>query len=139
MRILLTLPLLLAACAGTGEPPVKGTLATDPPSAIESEWRIAAIDGKPLDGPAPATLAFLGGRISGTTGCNRLMGSYSLASDRLDLSGLATTRMACPGPAMAQESRVTGALKGSFRVAGKDGGLTLTGDSGAPVVDLVRD
>lgn len=139
MRFLLALPLLLAACTGAGESSVKGTIATDPPVPMEGEWRIAAIDGELLNGPAPATLTFANDRVAGTTGCNRLMGSYSFGDGRLDLSGIATTRMACAGPAMAQEARVTGALKGSFRISGAGGKLTLTGDTGAPVIDLVRD
>ena len=36
------------------------------------------------------------GRVSGADGCNRLMGSYTAGRDTLNLSQLASTRMACP-------------------------------------------
>ena len=34
-------------------------------------------------------------RVSGADGCNRIMGSYTVGRDTLNLSQLATTRMAC--------------------------------------------
>lgn len=34
-------------------------------------------------------------RVSGSDGCNRIMGSYTAGTDTLQLSQLATTRMAC--------------------------------------------
>ena len=34
-------------------------------------------------------------RVSGSDGCNRIMGSYTAGKDTLNLSQMATTRMAC--------------------------------------------
>ncbi|MGQ7246606.1 META domain-containing protein [Halomonas sp. V046] len=58
------------------------------------------------------------GRIAGATGCNRLMGSYRLDTDRVAFSGLATTRMACAGAAADLERRFVAALASAteFRV-----------------------
>jgi heat shock protein HslJ/uncharacterized lipoprotein YbaY len=36
------------------------------------------------------------GRVTGSTGCNRLFGRFSVAGDALALPGVAATRMACP-------------------------------------------
>lgn len=49
------------------------------------------------------------GRLTGSGGCNRLVGSYALADDRLTVAGAGLTRMACPD-GMEQEARVAGAL-----------------------------
>lgn len=35
------------------------------------------------------------GRVSGSAGCNRFMGSYSLNGNRIDFSQMAATQMAC--------------------------------------------
>lgn len=35
-------------------------------------------------------------RISGSSGCNRVMGGFELAGDKLRLSRIVATRMACP-------------------------------------------
>ncbi len=44
----------------------------------------------------PVSLEFeSGGRVSGSTGCNRLTGSYTQNGSQLHFSPLATTRMMC--------------------------------------------
>lgn len=52
-------------------------------------------------------------RLSGSTGCNRLMGGFALDGDTLTLTGpLATTRMACvDGPIATQERHVLEVLE----------------------------
>jgi heat shock protein HslJ len=48
-------------------------------------------------------------RVSGSTGCNRLSGSYSLRGSGLTFGPLATTKMAC-ADGMAQEQAFLAAL-----------------------------
>ncbi len=43
-----------------------------------------------------ATLSFDGYRVSGTGGCNRILGPARVDSGRLIVGNLASTRMACP-------------------------------------------
>lgn len=50
---------------------------------------------KPSTTNIPSLQFSTDGRISGADGCNRLMGSYSAGRDTLNLSQIATTRMAC--------------------------------------------
>ncbi|HTG39072.1 META domain-containing protein [Sphingomonas sp.] len=115
-----------------------GMPAADEDALTGQEWRINAVDGAAPPAPRPATLTFAEGRLSGTTGCNRVMGSYSLSDDRLTLDGVATTRMACPGAAMEQEARITEILRGPLSVVrGKDG-VMLTGDKGSLTLVPVR-
>lgn len=71
-------------------------------------WQLAELDGNEVaaDGDREApNLYFDDGppqRVSGSTGCNRLSGSYSLSGDGLKFGPLATTKMAC-ADGMAQE------------------------------------
>jgi heat shock protein HslJ len=70
-------------------------------------WKLMTLGGRPVavaDNQREAHLV-LGqdGRVSGSTGCNRLMGSYTLQGDTLTFSQLASTRMACPAEMMALE------------------------------------
>lgn len=50
---------------------------------------------KPTTTNIPSLQFSQDGRVSGADGCNRLMGSYNAARETLNLSQLATTRMAC--------------------------------------------
>ena len=76
-------------------------------------WRLAALPGQavPAGNGAP-TARFEGGRVSGFSGCNRFMGSYTVDRDRLTIGNLAGTMMACPEPAMALEKAFLSALSG---------------------------
>jgi heat shock protein HslJ len=66
------------------------------------EWVLTELFGEPVslgEGQRAPTLAFDGarGRVTGSDGCNRLMGSYRLFErDRIEFSQLASTMMACP-------------------------------------------
>lgn len=106
-----------------------------PPVPFErTSWRLVE-----LPGVEPATLAalprglsarFEAGRVAGFAGCNNLMGSYELDGDRLELSQLAGTMMACPGEAMTLERSFHAALAGTHRMAVSGDRLLLTGESG---------
>ena len=116
----LLLGVLAAGCASTRAP---GGL---PGSPVGPTWRLVAF-GDDRAAVSGATLTFgADGRVSGSTGCNRFFGQYTLApSGALALSQVGSTRMACPGPAMAQEGRFLAAL-GTATQAVVDGGrLTL--------------
>lgn len=72
------------------------------------------------------------GKVSGFTGCNRVMGGYTVAADVLRFTQLGGTRMMCPPPAMQLESAVLAQLNSvtGFRIEGEQ--LILLKD-GAPV------
>jgi putative lipoprotein len=66
----------------------------------ETYWRLTHLGEKqmtPADEQQEAHLILSteGGRVTGSGGCNRLMGSYTLNGDGLRFSGVASTRMAC--------------------------------------------
>jgi heat shock protein HslJ len=60
----------------------------------------------------PTEFRFEDGRFSGSTGCNRIQGAYTVEGTDFELGeGLAATRMACPGPLMQQENAVLQAFQ----------------------------
>lgn len=129
--------LMLAGCAATtAESPSaadEATSASDVP-VVAGQWSIRTIDGRPLEGDQPATIAFADGRVSGTTGCNRISGTYEVAGDVVTIGPLATTRMACPPPLMARETALLAALTGPLTAtAGAGGELTLKAGTGTTI------
>jgi heat shock protein HslJ len=83
---------------------------------------------------APVELTFSAdGRVSGSFGCNRVMGAWSRQSDRVSVTNLATTKMACAPERMALERTVLAALSTSGRLT--DDALTF-GDGRDVVVQF---
>lgn len=86
---------------------------------------------------APATMAFTAdseqgagapiNHVSGTGGCNRYVGSYTLTGDRLTVGQVVATRMLCTPPErMAQEDRFFRALNTAATCELRDGHLLIT-------------
>jgi heat shock protein HslJ len=59
------------------------------------------------------TVTFDGGVVSADAGCNRIRGSYRLEGDRVVVSGLSSTKMACPGDRGDVEAALTSVLGGT--------------------------
>lgn len=81
---------------------VLGGCTTMTSRPIEDQaWMLAELGGasvEPAHGGRRAFLVFDAGppqRVSGSTGCNRLAGTYQLSGARIALGQVATTRMAC--------------------------------------------
>jgi len=111
------------------------TAAPRAPAAIEGPlWRLTRLAGEEnqtaLAGLAnPPTVRFDAGHLQGFDGCNQLVGSYTIDGDRVDLSALAGTMMACPRPVMVVETAFKKALTGALRFTVADGQMTLTRES----------
>ncbi|MFM7266401.1 MAG: META domain-containing protein [Cyanobium sp.] len=83
-------------------------------------WRLQALQtlqdgggptiGEPPSRPAELLLAADRDRLSGSGGCNRLIGGFQLNGEEIRISQLASTQMACAPPAMAFERRYVEAL-----------------------------
>ena len=102
----LTLALLLgvSACAadpGTagpspddsgsaGDTPSSSASSTAPPAAPEGTW------GNPENTREPSLELHEDGRLTGTDGCNRLMGRWVLEDGAVRFQEVAMTMMACP-------------------------------------------
>ncbi|MBL0167733.1 MAG: META domain-containing protein [Propionivibrio sp.] len=112
---------------------------TPVPLAFEGpSWQLAARGtqgaGVGASEKRAVTARFEGGRVSGFSGCNRFMGSYTIDRASVLIGPLAGTMMACPEPQMAIEKAFLGALTGTLRYAISGDQLTLTPAAGAPLV-----
>jgi heat shock protein HslJ len=81
------------------------------------------------------TATFEGGTVSGSTGCNRFTGPYSVDGDTLELGAIASTRMACVPPADAVERELLATLERVEHWRADAEGLVLLGDRD---VELLR-
>jgi heat shock protein HslJ len=65
-------------------------------------------------------------RITCTGGCNRCVGSYTLANDHLELSPLGASRMMCTPKRIAQDVRIFQAFQTADSCELRDGQLLIT-------------
>lgn len=94
-------------------------------SALENvQWTLIELEGAPIAAAAGGTptisLSSKDQRASGFAGCNRFFGGYELDGDRLRLTALAATRMACPD--MSVEAAVLKALEATaaWKIDGRE-------------------
>lgn len=96
-----------------------------------SSWAVESVAGEPVSGP---TIEFAQDRISGTGGCNRFFGGYSVEDGRISFTGVGATRMACEPEIMAREDQFFTALNAAQSYNREGDRLTLTGANGRAVV-----
>jgi heat shock protein HslJ len=119
--------LLIAGCAHVGA-------ASDRPDARSlagTQWTIAGINGVTPTAGRKTEMRFTADRVSGNAGCNGFGGGYTFADGVMTTTRLVSTKMACPGPGMAQEDAVFKILARPATVSWQaDGSLTLSDDAG---------
>lgn len=105
-------------------------------SLTNTYWKLLTLDGAAVDFPPEAREVHLilqidQQRVSGFSGCNRLMGGYKVDGDRLTFSQMAGTMMACAPPSMNLERNFHVMLQkvARWRINGER--LDLLDDSGA--------
>lgn len=156
--ILLALPIALAACAKpaqdtpapAAEPPAATASAATPAPAAPTgaaalgayHWRLQDAkdaQGKRIDAlfaraDQPLTLDFAEGRLGVSNSCNRMGGGYTLEGDKLTVSSMMSTQMACAdSKLMALDGEASKRLEGSSTLAvqaGDEARLTLTNAAG---------
>lgn len=102
-------------------------------------WNLTEIDGTAALFPSRTELVFFpDGRMSATAGCNRLIGGFQRHGGILTFGRLASTRMACTEPTMAQENRFAQALArvDGYRLSADTGRLSLM--AGGQVIVTAR-
>src|SRR5687768_17499524 len=122
--IALALLLALSACAITSR-----EATTELPG---TSWTLVDLDGEEAIGDTPPSIAFTDdGGVTGTTGCNTFNGEVTIEGSELTFGPLATTRMACADPAVAdQEQAFLVAIEGATGYTIDDEGrLVLEGDA----------
>ncbi|MBE9203978.1 META domain-containing protein [Synechocystis salina LEGE 06099] len=81
-----------------------------------SQWQLVTMAGvEPITNEENSQgipqIQFLGDRLAGTGGCNRLMGQFTIDGENLTIDErMASTMMACPEPLMNQEQQFIQAL-----------------------------
>ena len=95
------------------------------PDALRgTKWVLVELNGKPVTPGAnnPAYLVFDPDqkRYSGSSGCNRIVGTFQLDGSSLQMLGGAMTMLACSEPLMKQEKEFNEALTatGSYQLSG---------------------
>lgn len=83
------------------------TAATMNSELQETHWKLIELNGQPVTNPvgnqkeAFIMLAKEGNKLTGSGGCNSMMGGYELMEgNQIKFSGVASTRMACPDMSM---------------------------------------
>ena len=85
---------------------------------VDGTWAVARLPGGlTMPSGVRAVLNFVGGRVTGSTGCNSLMGRYTHGGSNLAFQGLASTRKFCAGTAGTTETLVLKSLGGAQKVA----------------------
>ncbi|WP_417070010.1 META domain-containing protein [Niveibacterium terrae] len=102
-----------------------------------TRWNLRAIDAKPLEARegrnAPHLVIDGQGRLSGSGGCNRLMGSYRLEGSVVRFGPVATTMMACLSGG-ADEKRFLAALARVVHWRAEKGVLSLSDAQGREIL-----
>jgi copper homeostasis protein (lipoprotein) len=93
-------------------------------AALEgTHWRLVLMSASEKErrpDEAEAHLVFLDGKVSGSDGCNRLMGHYLLDGSAIEFSSLASTRMSCPrGTTQGEAFRLSLERASRLRIIGK--------------------
>ena len=125
---------MTGGCATTSGQATADNGLTPTYSLTNTYWKLTQLDGAAVamapgqEREVQITLTDEG-KVHGFTGCNRVMGGYTLADTTLRFTRLAGTRMACPAPLMQLESAVLAHLNsvtgyrfdGEYLVLLKDG------------------
>ncbi len=103
-------------------------------------WTLTQLNGKPvglIQDQQPPSLTFdaAKGRVTGSTGCNSLSGSYRVAGDTIAIEKVATTRRACMN-GMETEQPFLAALNQARRWKIAGGLLTLSDGAGQALAIL---
>ncbi len=123
ISVLALFVLFFSSCAS-----MKGSSSAD--ELYSARWNLVSLKSGAITPASADNIAHLifypgeEGRLAGSTGCNRLSGSFSSkGSGRLSFSPLVTTKMACPG--QNTESGFLQALEGITRYTIISGRLNL--------------
>lgn len=95
-----------SGCQGGGGKPPTAVPAQSQVGLVNTLWKLVRLGDESLKPiPAAREIAFTltpEKRVHGSTGCNRMMGGYTLEGDALSFGQLATTRMACADPEVSR-------------------------------------
>lgn len=103
---------------------------------IGTNWKLAALDGAPVDAKVTSTLVISADSIGGNGGCNTYGGNLAATPDGIAITQVFSTMMACDG--LAQEQAFFAALEAADNFALVDGNLHLL-DGDTVLAELTPD
>jgi heat shock protein HslJ len=126
---------------------VVASLAPQPRSLAGTSWRVTGYNNgrqavvSLLDGTQMTMEFAADGRVSGSAGCNRFTGTYTLSGSSLKLGPAAATRMMCAQPdgIMTQEQQFLQALATVATIRQEGNRAELRTADGALAVNLERE
>ena len=122
---------------------VRATEAAAPeaaPTLVGPEWVAEDIGGRGVVDRARTSLTFTAdGKVSGSGGCNRIAGSYTLVGETIAFGQMISTMMACAPPIGEQEQRFMRVLGQArrWRIT-PEGKLELLDPAGVRLARLAR-
>ncbi|CAM5508399.1 META domain-containing protein [Streptomyces aurantiogriseus] len=129
---------LAAACGSEkadGEQAGSGSVSAEQP-VTGVKWNVdsVTVDGTTHRAPAEAHVEIKDGKAAGTYGCNTFNANAAFEGDRVRLSDVRSTRMACEDAPMAFERVLSRTLtEGALTTEVKGTTLTLSTDDGNQV------
>jgi len=102
-------------------------------SLEQTYWRVIELGGKPVppqDAARDAHMTLEGRRLSGSDGCNRITGAYTVSGGDVTFGQIAATQMACASSSDIEQP-FRDALANASRLTVSAGRLTLFNASGA--------
>ncbi|MBC8013177.1 MAG: META domain-containing protein [Methyloceanibacter sp.] len=103
-----------------------------------SEWRPSFMRASDLPAGSHMVVQFNpDGRITGSGGCNRFFGAYTISGDHIKIGPLAATRKGCPGLLLA-ETAFFATLEAAKSFEQNDTTLVLFDAFGTKLAQFVR-
>ncbi len=103
-------------------------------AVLETDWLLQEMTGESFAAGTDLSRARItlhaDGKVSGSTGCNRLMGGFEISGERLTFGRIASTRRACPGDYMKLEAAFDKMLSQVHSWQLRDGRMLLLGSGG---------
>jgi hypothetical protein len=100
--------------------------------ALEGQWRIAAMDGKPISAASAMTASFQGGKVNISSGCLRRAWTYTQKKNVVSFAADPGRSANCGSPPSGEQETAYAALDGaSIAIFSKNGGeASLSGTGG---------
>jgi heat shock protein HslJ len=133
--------LLVAACGQQDDHSAAANEAVENPAApsaadvpaLEGQWRVVSIDGKPVSGGSAMTAEFSGGKVSIASGCVRRGLTYTQKRNTVSFAPDPSGSSNCEGRGTSaeHETAYSAAQGASIVIFGKDGAeANLSGNGG---------
>lgn len=138
--VVLVFGMLLAACTSPRQASQDAPVENDETvvfSVLAGDWALESLKGEKVPAEALVTMNLSdSGRFSGSGGCNRYFGAFTLTEGKLGIGPIGSTMMACEQAAMDLERSYLDALGIVTRITRDDNILYLADEQGRQLLSL---